>query len=150
MSELGGKIHTNAGPVVAINCLWCGRQSVRAQSRLQTEWLTLFHLFPLLRMRNVFVRCSGCGKDMIAKCSFAEVATSVTLQPHLAKPQSLVGRVCIVVGLLLCWAPGIGVIPAAIGFLFRKQFGSAMRTMSWIGLGLSLVITGLGMLLTYV
>jgi len=59
MMVLGSKVYNDAGPEVAIDCLWCGRQSVKARTRQQTEWLTLFHFFPLLRIRNVFVRCSA-------------------------------------------------------------------------------------------
>jgi hypothetical protein len=47
-------------------------------------------------------------------------------------------------GVLLCWAPLIGLIPAAIGFFHRDQFGYAMKTLSRIGLILSLLTTSLG------
>src|SRR6266478_3178968 len=146
MMALGSKVYNDAGPEVAIDCLWCGRQSVKERTRQQTEWLTLFHFFPILRIRNVFVRCSACGKDMIARCSLAEVEHSnpVTLQHHLIRSESFVGRVCILVGLLLCWAPIVGLIPAIIGFFYRSQFGTAMKTLSRIGLILSLLTTALG------
>ncbi len=149
MLGLGGKVYQDAGPEVVINCLWCGAMSVTAQTRRQTEWALLFYLIPIFRVRNVFVRCSACGRDMIAKCSLADVAQSnpVTLQHHLVKGESLVGRVCIVLGVLLCWAPMIGVIPAGIGFFYRKQFGRAMRTLSSIGLVVSLITTALGIIL---
>jgi hypothetical protein len=146
MITLGVKVDSDAGPGVVVNCLWCGRQAVNAQTRQQTEWLTLLHLVPVFRNRNVFVRCSACEKDMIAKCSLADVAygSPVTLQHHLVKCQSFVGRVCILVGVLLCWAPMIGLIAAGIGFFYRNQFGQAMRTLSRIGLIVSLLTTALG------
>lgn len=146
MITWGAKVYNDAGPEVAVDCLWCGRQSIKAQTRQETGCLTLLHFVPLLRIRNVFVRCSACGKDMIAKCSLADVARSspITLQHHLIKCQSFVGRVCIILGVLLCWAPMIGVIPAVIGSLYRNQFGRAMRTLSRIGLILSLLTSALG------
>jgi hypothetical protein len=149
MIILGSKVYNDTGPEVAIDCLWCGRQSVKAQTRQETGWLTLFHFVPFLRIRNVFVRCSACGKDMIAKCSLADVEHSspVTLQQQLIKGESFVGRVCILLGALLCWAPMIGLIPAVIGFFFRNQFGPAMKTLSWIGLILSLLTTALVIIL---
>src|SRR6266850_1064241 len=117
MIALGAKVYNDPGPEVAVDCLWCGRQSVKSQTRQEIGWLTLFHLVPLLRIRNVFVRCSACGKDMIARCSLADVARNspLTLQHHLVRCQSFVGRVCILLGVLLCLAPMIGVIPAAVG-----------------------------------
>ena len=146
MIACGARVYNDAGPEMAVDCLWCGGLAVKARTRQQTEWLTLLHFIPLLRIRNVFVRCSACGKDMIAKCSLADVAQSspATLQHHLIKCQSFVGRACILLGALLCWAPMIGLIPAGIGFFYRNQFGRAMRTLSTIGLILSLLTTALG------
>ena len=146
MRVVSAKVYSNAGPQVSVNCLWCGQRSVKALTREETGWLTLLHLVPILRIRNVFVRCSACGNDMIAKCSLADVAriNPLTLQHHLAKRKPIVGRVCILLGVLLCWAPLIGLIPAAIGFFFRNQFGQALKTLSLIGLILSLLTTALG------
>lgn len=144
---LGSKVRMEAGPEVTINCLWCGQISAKAQTRRKTEWLALFHVLPIFRVRNVFVRCSACGKEMIARCSLAEMAhiNPVTLQHHLTRSQSLVGRVCIVLGVLLFWAPLVGVIPASIGFFYRNQFGHGLRMLSWSGLILSLLITVFGL-----
>lgn len=149
MLSLGAKVYNERGPEVAVDCLWCGRQSVKGQTRRETGWLTLVHLVPVFRIRNVFVRCSSCGKEMLAKCSLADLAhiNPVTLQHHLSKSQPFVGRVCIWLGVLLCWAPMVGAIPAVIGFFYRNEFGRAMRTLSWIGLSVSLLTTALLMAL---
>jgi len=84
--------------------------------------------------------------DMIAKCSFEEVtrANPITLSHLLFKRVSFVGKLCIMLGVLLCWAPMIGVIPAVIGFCYRKQFGHALRVARIIGLILSLLTTAFG------
>lgn len=147
MLVLGSKVYVEAGPEVAADCLWCGHQSVRAKVRRETGWLTLFHFVPIFRLRNIFVRCSACGKDMIAKCSLADLVCSnpITLRHYLIKRQSFVGRVCILLGVLLCLAPMIGVLPAVIGFFYRKQFGCPMMALSWIALIISLISTALGL-----
>jgi hypothetical protein len=145
MLIFGAKVGNEAGPELDVDCLWCGGQSVKGQTRIETGWLNLFHLVPLLRIRNVFVRCSVCGKEMIAKCSPADLAQSnpVTLRQQLIKPQPFIGLVCIWLGVLLCWAPIIGVIPALIGFFYRNRFRGAMRILSWVGLSLSLIASAL-------
>lgn len=144
MHGLSGKILEDAGPEVnVLQCLWCGGRSVKAQTWLRTDWLTLLHLIPLFRIRNVYVRCGTCQRDMIAKCSFNELEgmNPVTLHHHLVKSQSFVGLVCIILGVLLCWAPLIGIIPAVIGFCYRNQFGGALRVASWVSLIVSATIS---------
>jgi hypothetical protein len=115
---------------------------VKATSRRETGWLTFFFV-PFCRVRNVFVRCSACGKDMIAKCPLADLGSSnpVTLRHLLLKPRPFVGLVCIWLGVLLCWFPIIGLIPSIIGFFYRNKFGRALKTLSWIGLIVSALIT---------
>jgi hypothetical protein len=144
MHGFSGKIHEEVGPeLTVLQCLWCGARSVKAQSRLRTDWLTLLHLIPLFRIRNVYVRCSACNRNMIAKCAFGDLdgMSSVTLHHHLVKSQSFVGLTCIVLGVLLCWAPMIGIIPACIGFCYRKQFSSALRVTSAISLAISVLVS---------
>jgi hypothetical protein len=135
---LGTKAKDTPGPDVTIDCLWCGRQGTTAHSRKRTEWLTLFHLLPLFPFHTVFVRCDSCQQDMIAKCSLEELTQSnpLTLKHLLVKRVSFVGKVCIVLGLLLCWAPPVGWIPAIIGFIYGRKYGCWMK--KWGGCGLIL------------
>jgi hypothetical protein len=147
MNGYSARVETVVGPEVnVLQCLWCGQRPVRAQTRQETGWLKFLYLIPLLRIRNVYVRCGACRKDMTAKCAFAALSSMspVTLQHCLVKSRSFVGASCIVLGALLYWAPLIGIIPAIIGFCYRKQFGRAMRVTSTAGLILSLLTTGLG------
>jgi hypothetical protein len=138
---LGTKANEALGPDVTIDCFWCGRQGTNAHSRERTEWLTLFHLLPLFPFHTVFVRCDSCQQDMIAKCSLAELAQSnpLTLKKLLVKRVSFVGKVCIVLGLLLCWAPLVGLIPAIIGFIYGRQYGGWMKKWGRWGLILNLL-----------
>lgn len=147
MHGLSGKVRQVNGPEVnVLLCLYCGRRSVRAQTREETEWLKLAYVIPILRIRNVYARCNACQQEMLVHGALADVASlsPVTLQHHLAKSRSFVGRVCIILGVALGWAPFIGIIPAAIGICYRKQFGTAMRVASVIGLVLSLLTTAAG------
>jgi hypothetical protein len=133
------------GPELTVDCLWCEQQT-NAHSRKRTEWLMLFHILPLFPFNTVFVRCDFCQKDMIAKCSLEELAQSnpLNLKHLLAKRVSFVGKTCIILGILLCWAPLIGVIPATIGFFYRREYGNWIRKMSICGLVLSSLSTLFG------
>lgn len=127
------------GPIVNIDCVCCGRQETKAHSRERTEWLVLFHFVPLFPFQTVFVRCDACQKDMIAECSLEELAQSnpLTLKLLLVERVSFVGKACIILGILLCWAPLVGLIPAIIGFCYRRQYEQRMRKISILGLVLS-------------
>jgi hypothetical protein len=133
------------GPELTVDCLWCGQQT-NAHSRKRTEWLMLFHILPLFPFHTVYVQCDSCHKDMVAKCSMDELARSnpLTLKYLPAKRVSFVGKICIILGVLLCWAPLIGVIPATIGFFYRREYGSWMRKMGICGLILSSLSTLFG------
>jgi len=138
---LGTKANEVSGPDVAIDCLWCGKQGTNGHSRKRTEWLTLFHLLPLFPFHTVFVRCDFCQKDMLAKCSLEELAQSnpLALKNLLVKRVSFVGKVCIVLGLLLCWAPLVGLIPAIIGYIYGRKYGGGMKKWGRWGLILNLL-----------
>ncbi|MEI7533689.1 MAG: hypothetical protein WCK57_04915 [Verrucomicrobiae bacterium] len=133
------------GPKLTVDCLWCGQQT-NAHSRKRTEWLMLFHIVPLFPFHTIFVQCDSCHEDMVAKCSLDELGRSnlPTLKYLLAKRVSFVGKVCIIIGVLLCWAPLIGVIPATIGFFYRREYGNWMRKMSICGLVVSSLSTLFG------
>ncbi|MGA9777893.1 MAG: hypothetical protein WBS33_06440 [Verrucomicrobiia bacterium] len=106
----------------------------------------LFHVLPLFPFRTVFVQCDFCHKDMAAKCSLEQLAQSnpMTLKQLLVKRVSFVGRVCIILGALLCWAPLVGLIPATVGFFYRRQYGNPLKKLSIVGLVLSSLSTLLG------
>jgi hypothetical protein len=124
-----------------VDCLWCGQQQTNAHVRQRTELLMLFHLIPLFPLRTVFVQCSSCHQDMVANCSLEELAQSnpLTLKYILAKRMSLVGKVCVVLGLLLCWAFWIGLIPAIVGFIYGRRYGGWMKKWGTVGLILNLL-----------
>lgn len=128
------------GPDLTIDCLWCGKQGVSAHSRKRTEWLMLFHILPLFPFHTVFVQCDSCHKDMVAKCSLEELAQSnpLTLKHLLVKSVSFVGRVCLVLGLLFCWTPWCGLIPAIVGFYYGQQYGGWMKKWGRRGLILNI------------
>jgi len=128
------------GPDLVIDCLWCGKHGVSARSRKRTEWLMLFHVLPLFPFHTVFVQCDSCHKDMVAKCALGELAQSnpLTLKHLLVKNVTFVGRVCIVLGFLLCWAFFVGLIPAIIGYAYGRKYGGRMKKIALLGLILNL------------
>jgi len=128
------------GPDLTVDCLWCGKQGVSAGSRKRTEWLMLFHVLPLFPFCTVFIQCDSCHNDMVAKCSLGELAQSnpLTLKHLLVKRVSFVGKVCIVLGLLLCWAFYVGLIPAIIGFIYGRKYGGRMKRTALVGLILNI------------
>ena len=78
---------------------------------------------------------------MIAKCSLEELSQSnpLTLKHLLVKRVSFVGKSCIVLGLLFCWTPLCGLIPAIIGYLYGRKYGGRMQKIAFWGLILNLV-----------
>lgn len=148
---LGTRSKEDPGSELTIDCLWCGRQTT-AQSRKRTEWLMLFHLIPLFPFHTIFVRCDLCHQDMVAKCSLGELTGSnpLAMKYLLVKDVSFVGKICIWLGVLLCWAPLVGLIPAFIGFFYRHQYDVWMRKMSIWGLVLSMLSTLLGIIGAFV
>jgi hypothetical protein len=132
---LGTKVNKISGPELTVQCLWCEQQT-HAHSWRQTEWLTIFHFLPLFPFRTVFVQCDSCQKEMIATCSLEELGRSnpLTLKYHLVKRVSFVGKVCIALGWLLCWAFLIGLIPAIIGYVYGRKYGGTMKKIAFWGL----------------
>ncbi len=128
------------GPDLIIDCLWCGKQGVNAHSCKRTEWLMLFHILPLFPWHTVFVRCDACQKDMIAKCSLEELAQSnpLTLKYLMVKRVSFVGKIFIVLGLLFCWTPWCGLIPAIVGYFYGRKYGGWMKKWGRRGLILNI------------
>jgi hypothetical protein len=107
---------------LTITCQWC-EHSGSALAWEQTDRMMLLHLVPLFRWRNVFVQCQSCRRDFIARCSIQglQQANPLTLQHNLIKRVSFVAKACAVLGLLLCWAPLIGIIPATIALLMTRR-----------------------------
>lgn len=129
------------GSDLTIDCPWCGKQGTNAQSRKRTERLTLFHFLPLFPFHTVFVRCDSCQQDMVAKCSLEELPQSnpLTLKHLLVKRVSFVGNACIALGLLFCWTPWCGLIPAIIGYAYGRKYGGRMKRIAFWGLILNLL-----------
>jgi hypothetical protein len=136
---LGSTAGEIPGPQLTVDCLWCGRLTT-ARSRERIERLTLFHLIPLFPFHTIFVKCNSCHQDMVAKCSLQELSASnpMTLKYLLVKKISLVGKACVILGLLLCWAFWIGLIPAIIGFIYGRRYGGWMKKWSFVGLILNI------------
>lgn len=129
-----------------ITCPWCGRTGTGI-SYEQTDWLRLLHLVPLFRWRNVFVRCFTCKKELVARCSLAELQqfNPLTRQHYLVKRVSFVAQTCAILGLGLCWAPLVGIIPATIAFIMTRRSPGWAAKVSVVALALSALTTAVAL-----
>ncbi len=127
---------------LTITCQWCGCTGP-ALAWSQTDWVLLLHLIPIFRWRNVFVECQTCKRDFLARCSVRELqqANPLTLQHYLVKRVSFVGKVCALLGLFLCWAPLIGIIPATIALLTTRRHPSWVAKVSVVAFILSVLFS---------
>jgi hypothetical protein len=137
------KTQTRPGPTIKINCPLCSATSVSAESFEQIDRLGLFYVIPLFRLRNTFVKCSACGKQLIAKVTTDEIAnySADDLSHFLAGRVSLISRFLALASVLLCWAPIVGLALGIVGILANLRSIGWPRTLSWIGTALSAVVT---------
>lgn len=137
-------VRRNCSEAVPLNifCQWCGKESP-ASAWTQTDRLMLLHLIPLFRWSNVLVQCQSCEREFLAKCSLSELrsVSPLTLQHLLVKRVSFVAKACAVLGLLLCWAPLIGMIPSTIAFIMTRRQPGWVAKVSVIGFFISIVTT---------
>ena len=137
------KTQTIAGPTVSINCPLCKAASVPAESFEQIERLELFFVIPLFRLRNTFVRCTACGRQLIATVTTEEIAnySAEALSHYLVGRVSLVGKFLALASVVLCWVPIVGLVLGIVGILVNLRTVGWPRTLSWIGTGLSALLT---------
>ncbi len=52
------------GSDIEMDCPACGKEKMQAQTFESTEQVKLFFFIPILKLRNTWVQCSGCGKKL--------------------------------------------------------------------------------------
>lgn len=131
------------GPTVDINCPHCAASSVASASHEQVDRLGLFYIIPLFGLRNTFIRCGACGKQLTSKLRIDEIAnySADDLSHFLAGRVLLVNVFLAVASVLLFWAPIVGLILGVIAVLLNRRAAPWLRTLSWVGMSLSAVIT---------
>lgn len=131
------------GPTVEITCPKCG-QSCDADSVEITEWVKLFIVIPILRLRNTYLTCTRCRKSYLVKLRLDELAYAdrEDLDDMLAvsKPSFMTSFFAILT-LVLCILPFVGLLLSMISLALTWKHGGWQKVITWIALVLSLVST---------
>jgi hypothetical protein len=141
--SFGASIKEIPGPDLTIDCLWCGKNRIVGHTRERTEWLKLFHLIPVFRLRTVFLQCNECGQDMIAKTSLNDLPTCnlLTLKYQLVRPSFLAEKLFLLLGIVLCWFPVVGFPFAAVGYFYGRKLKGKYHVAALIALVVALLST---------
>lgn len=92
---------------------------------------------------TTFAKCDACRRIMLAKVPAAELAglSPEELEHLLAKRVSPVLKVLTILGLVLFWAPFLGLSLAVVALLWSLRTGGWTRTASVIATVLSATMT---------
>ena len=140
---INSRIQKTPGPTVTINCPACHAKSVAAESMRQVDQLELFYLLPFMKLRNTFVTCRECNKQLICSAAFDELdELSVDdLSQHLVHHISIVNKFLALSSLLLCWIPFVGLLLGCISLAVNWRTTGWTKTLSYIGIGASALLT---------
>jgi predicted nucleic-acid-binding Zn-ribbon protein len=137
------------GPVLQMDCPSCGANAVAAKTADVTAREYLYGLIPVTTSRWVSITCGACNRAFRSPFSCSELAT-LTPQELSAvvavKGMAYVGfitKFCIILSLVLGIMPICGLLCALIGVIGARNSRSRWRTAAFIGLGISIISTGL-------
>lgn len=127
------------GPVVQISCPRCRAARVPATPYRQLDDLCLFHFVRLFTLKNTFVYCSACGATLHSSVDLDELARyrHGELDQFLSYDVSFVVKFLAIASLLLCMAPGVGLILSLLTVLLTLKTPGWPRTLGRAGLALS-------------
>ncbi len=130
------------GPEIEINCPHCRRESVAADTFERHERLGLFFV-PLYNVRNTFVQCSACSRRLLVRVPASELASyePQQLDRILVKRASFLVKFFALAGLLLFWAPMIGLVLAVVGLLGSARSGGWPKKVSIAATILAALVT---------
>jgi hypothetical protein len=133
------------GPQVVFDCPGCQAQGVAGNTQGTRERFMSFGLIPLFCVHYTDVACTRCGRSFRLS---QKVETVAALAPEAIARGIRSGQIpffikfSIVTGVLLGVLPVVGLIFAAMGVVFTAKKPSRWRTAAFVGLGLSLIATG--------
>jgi hypothetical protein len=138
-----GTIEKRRGPSVRINCPLCHAKAADGKSFEQVDHLKLFYVVPLFRLRNTFVKCGACGKQLIAKVSTDEIEkySANELSDLLIGRVPFVSQFLAVASVALCWAPFVGLVMGIISLIANWRSPGWPKAVSWIGTALSILVS---------
>ncbi len=137
------------GPTVTIDCPACKAKSVNGESVRQVDQLELFYLLPFMKLRNTFVTCHECNKQLICTAPFDELGElSVDdLSQHLVHHVSIINKFLALASVLLCWVPFVGLLLGCISLAVNWRITGWTKKLSYIGIGASAVLTAAFMII---
>ena len=132
------------GPSVSISCPVCKATPVPAQSYQQVDRMMALRFIPLFSWKTTYVKCSACKKKLntklhiedLRRCTLEEVSPTLKLAGYTG----IAGVTLLILTLLLCWLPVVGLLFGIAAVLGNRNKGLA-RTLSWIGASLGLIST---------
>jgi predicted nucleic-acid-binding Zn-ribbon protein len=131
------------GPTVEITCPKCG-QSYDADSVEVTEWVKLFIVIPILRLRNTYLTCTRCRKSYLVKMRLDELAYAdrqdLDAMLAVSKP-SFMTSFFVILTAVLCILPFIGLLLSLISLALTWKKGGWRKIIAWIALAVSLAAT---------
>jgi len=133
------------GPPVVFDCPGCLAQGVAGNTQGTRERFMSFGLIPLFRVHYTDVACPRCRRSFRLP---QKVETVAALAPEAIARGIRSGQIpffikfSIVTGVVLGVLPVVGLIFAAVGVVFTARKSSHWRTAGFVGLGLSLIATG--------
>ena len=133
---------TTPGPTVSMNCLHCHAMGVSAESFEQLDHVGLFYVLTVFNLRNTFVQCSECKKQLISKVTINEIQnySSADLSGLLVRRVPLVSTLMAFASIAVCWAPFFGLVIGIIAILANRRVGGWRLRLSWIGMILQVLV----------
>ena len=103
----------------------------------------LVHLLPLFKLHNTYIVCDVCGTKLHTRLELNDLERMHGLQidEFLSYSPSFVFKFLAITSLLICWAPVVGLIVAAIAMVGTRRFKGWPKTVSTIALVISIVPT---------
>jgi hypothetical protein len=133
---------TIPGASVLFCCPKCRKVSSGDACRF-VDTLMLVHLVPIFKLRNTYVVCRTCGTKLHTPLELDDLERMQGLQidEFLTYSPSFVFKFLAVTSLLVCWAPIVGLIVAAIAVFGTRRFKGWPKNVSMVALVISVVVT---------
>jgi hypothetical protein len=111
------------GPSVRFSCPKCRRVTSGSAYQL-ADTILLLHFLPLSHSTNTYCVCGDCGTALQSRVEFSDLQRMEGLQidEFLFYSPSFVYRFLAVTSVLICWAPVVGLVVAAIALYGTHRF----------------------------
>jgi hypothetical protein len=137
-------VHNTSWPVdqkpIEFDCPYC---TIRVNAKRAYEKLERLNGIPF---RTRWLECPACGKLSLSKVSFDEL-TAVPVNRrdvYVVRYTSLISRTVVLLGILFCWAPFLGVFIATWAFVLQRRIPGIKRILTRIAFVIALAITIVG------